>query len=107
MGDKLTDYVVENWSTIKQSIPIMSNEEKERISKPARKHRKTFILNSITRGTVLFKKLTEQDRADKDIVLMAVRINGLDLEFASEELKSDNEVVLEAMKQNGNAFRQL
>lgn len=42
---------------------------------------------------------------DKDFVLIAVRQNGLALQFASEELRSDKEVVLEAVNENGFALQ--
>jgi len=41
---------------------------------------------------------------DKKFVLEKVKQNGLDLYYASEELKDDREVVLEAIKENGLAL---
>lgn len=48
--------------------------------------------------------IDKKDSNNKDVVLRAVKQNGIDLRFASEELQSDFEVVLEAVYQNGNAF---
>ncbi len=48
---------------------------------------------------------SEEMRKDRDIVLEAVQNNGLDLEFASDELKRDKSIVLEAVEQNGWAFK--
>ena len=48
----------------------------------------------------------EQLRTDRDFVLMAVRQDGLNLEFAAEEFRADREVVIEAMKHSwGHASR--
>ena len=41
---------------------------------------------------------------NKEAVLIAVRQNGLALQFASKRLKNDKEVVLQAVKQNGLAL---
>ena len=38
--------------------------------------------------------------SDKNLVLDAVRLDGRTLEFASEKLKDDKEIVFEAIKQN-------
>ena len=40
-------------------------------------------------------------KADKEVVLEAVKQDRNALQFASEKLKADKEVVLEAVKQNG------
>ena len=45
--------------------------------------------------------LSEELRADKEIVLAAVQQNGYALKFASEKLRGDKEVVLAAVQQNG------
>ena len=44
-------------------------------------------------------------RADREVVLQAVRQNGKALQYASEELKNDREVVLQAITQNGKALQ--
>jgi histidinol phosphatase-like PHP family hydrolase len=41
---------------------------------------------------------------DKEVVLAAVKQNGLALEYASKELQNDREVVLAAVKQDGRAL---
>ena len=41
---------------------------------------------------------------DKKFVLKAVKINGRALKYASEEIKNDKEVVLEAVKKMWNVF---
>ena len=41
---------------------------------------------------------------DKEVVLAAVKQNGMALIFASEELKNDKEIVLAAVKQDEEAF---
>ena len=47
---------------------------------------------------------SEELRGDKEVVLEAVRQNGWLLEYASEELRGDREVVLEAVRQNVVAY---
>lgn len=44
-------------------------------------------------------------RNDKEVVLAAVKKNGLALEYASTSLKNDSQVVLEAVKENGAALQ--
>ena len=44
-------------------------------------------------------------RADRAVVLQAVRQNGRALQFASEELRADRAVVLAAVRQNGSALQ--
>ena len=43
-------------------------------------------------------------RQDREIVLDAVKSDGLNLEAADEKLQGDREIVLAAVKSNGNAF---
>ena len=45
------------------------------------------------------------DWNNKNVVLEAVKQNGLALQFASEKLQDDKNVVLEAVKQNGWALQ--
>ncbi len=45
------------------------------------------------------------DWNNKNVVLEAVKQNGLALQFASEKLQDDKNVVLEAVKQYGRALR--
>ncbi len=42
---------------------------------------------------------------DRDIVLAAVKSNGMALRYASDELKRDEEVVMAAVQQNPNALQ--
>ena len=47
---------------------------------------------------------SDEFKADKEVVLVAVAQNGNALEHASDELKADKEVVLAAVTQRGNAL---
>ena len=49
---------------------------------------------------IILRYASEAIRADKDVVLAAVRRNGWSLEYASEELKADKDVVLVATINN-------
>lgn len=42
---------------------------------------------------------------DKEVVLLAVKCNGLAIQYASPRLKNDPEVVFEAIKNNGEALK--
>lgn len=44
-------------------------------------------------------------RTDKEVVLKAIKINALNMEYASEELRADKEVVSEAIKNNGSVLK--
>lgn len=59
---------------------------------------KQEIIEGIKEGTVDFKKLSKELRADKEIALIAVTKNGWALEFTSENLKDDKNIVLAAIK---------
>ena len=54
---------------------------------------------------MLLQYASEQLKDDKDVVRVAVKNNGKALKFASEELKRDKEVVRVAVKNNGKAFK--
>tara|TARA_B110001450_G_scaffold239261_1_gene246997 strand:+ start:908 stop:1093 length:186 start_codon:yes stop_codon:yes gene_type:complete len=47
---------------------------------------------------------SDEQRADREIVLAAVSNYGFDLQHASDELRADREVVLAAVKANGWAL---
>jgi hypothetical protein len=48
---------------------------------------------------------SDQLKNDKDVVLEAVKQNDYALYYASEQLKNDKDIVLEAVKQDGDAIR--
>ena len=48
--------------------------------------------------------MSEKLRGDREVVLAAVKQNGNALKHAPEEWRGDREVVLAAVKQNGNAL---
>ncbi len=66
--------------------------------------RKSLVLKDVSRRPRHFKKLSEAERADKEITLAACSRKGTLLEFASTEMKADREVVLEAIKNDGSAL---
>ena len=49
--------------------------------------------------------LPEELKADKEVVLEAMKDHGFALEYVYEELKADKEVVLEAVKQNRETLK--
>lgn len=52
----------------------------------------------------LLAKVSDRLKADKEVVLAAVKQNGLSLEHASKELRADKEVILAAAKEDGRAL---
>lgn len=43
-------------------------------------------------------------RADKDVVMEAVKNKGIIVKYASKKLKEDKDIAIEAIKQNKKAF---
>ena len=52
-----------------------------------------------------FTYLCEEMQKDKDVVMTACAIDGMNLAYAPEEMKKDIEVVMVAVKQNGVALQ--
>jgi len=52
----------------------------------------------------VYKGLSEELRADKDITLSAVQKSGWSLEYSSEALRDDKEVVMYAVSRQGEAL---
>eukprot|EP00971_Amphidinium_carterae_P157304 3118493-Amphidinium_carterae.1 len=44
------------------------------------------------------------DWGDRNFVLRAIREDGRELQYATEELRGDRDVVMEAVRQNGRAL---
>ncbi len=64
---------------------------------------KQSVLEHVKKGgTLIFA--SEELKNDKDVVLEAVKNDGEALRFASKELQNDKDVVLEAVKQNWRAL---
>lgn len=61
---------------------------------------KQALLEEIARNPDAIAETSEALKADKEVVLMAVRAKGGLLEYASDALKADPEVALAAMQQN-------
>jgi hypothetical protein len=53
---------------------------------------------------IRLRDVSEELKADRELVKVAVNANGLALGFASEHLRADKEIVLDAVKQNGSAL---
>ena len=66
---------------------------------------KEEVLEAVKESGWDLKYAGEELRADKEVVMTAVKQNGYyALEHASEELRGDREVVLAAVKNNGSAL---
>ena len=60
---------------------------------------------TVHQNGVALEYASEELRTDREVVLAAVHQNGVALEYASQELRTDREVVLAAVRQNGLAFK--
>ena len=72
------------------------------------RNEKEFILQVIEEARhriTLLKYTSHQLRAEKDVVLAAVRKSGLNLKHAAYSLRRDSMVVLAACAENGGAFK--
>ena len=66
------------------------------------KNDKIFILEIFEKYNINFiEYISDNLKNDKDIVLLSVKHNGYNLIFASINLKNNKEIVLEAVKKNG------
>ena len=54
---------------------------------------------------IVSEKNADELKADREIVLEAVKKDGDALQYAADELKADREIVLEAVQQSGDAFQ--
>mmetsp|Transcript_115975 Transcript_115975/g.368887 ORF Transcript_115975/g.368887 Transcript_115975/m.368887 type:complete len:451 (+) Transcript_115975:80-1432(+) len=68
---------------------------------------RSFIKKALDKNWKVLKYADKELRAEKEIVLVAVKAGGFAIMFASEELQADREVALEAARQNWQVFQQL
>eukprot|EP00971_Amphidinium_carterae_P120335 2384464-Amphidinium_carterae.1 len=66
--------------------------------------RQRALANVKRDGFSFLRDVPERYRADREIVLEAVKKNGRALAFAAKECKSDREIVLGAVQQDGHAL---
>ena len=67
---------------------------------------KSFVLSVVSENGYEGVRCADASlRSDKDVILAAVNQDGRALRFASEELQSDREVVLAAVNQHGYALK--
>ena len=66
---------------------------------------KKEVLEAVKEDGTKLENASEELRADREVVMAAVRNNGeQSLEFASDNLKGDKEVVLAAVKERSTAL---
>ena len=68
---------------------------------------KTEALKTVKQNSYSIQYLSDELRNDREIVLMAVKQNGYLIQYLSDELKNDREIVLEAVKQDGRLIKYL
>lgn len=69
------------------------------------KNNKILALLLIKNNPFFLLQLTENQRDDEELVLAAVQLNGLALQFASVRLKDNENIVKAAMDQNADALK--
>ena len=57
-----------------------------------------------SQDSFILKYVSDKLKDDKEVVIEAIKRNGLALEFASDRLKDDKDIVIEAVKNNGFAL---
>lgn len=62
------------------------------------------LLSDVRQNGYALKHASEDLRSDREIVLAAVKKNGDALQYASDEMRKNGEIVLAAVEQNGYAF---
>ena len=70
-----------------------------------RKDLKSWVYDKVARNGLTLEFASEELRNDKEIVLKAVQNRGSALQYASDELKNDREIVLEAIKFDKEAIQ--
>ena len=66
---------------------------------------RAVVLQAVRQNGLALQFASDELRADRDVVLVAVRQNGSALQFASDELRADRDVALVAVRQNGSALQ--
>ena len=73
-------------------------------------HDRVEALNALQQGNYVLEFCSDELRADKEIVMLEMQMDGVDqfetaLEYASKEIRADKEVVLAALKWDGYSIR--
>ena len=63
-----------------------------------------MVLAAVTEYGGALQYASEELQNDKEVVMAAVTQSGHSLQYSSEELKNDKEVVLAAVTRNGNGW---
>ena len=66
--------------------------------------KKKGVIEALLTGAIKFKNLDPELKLDRDVVLAALKKDGNNLQYAQEFFKKDKEIVLHAIKQNGLAL---
>jgi hypothetical protein len=66
---------------------------------------KGIVLKAVKQNGNVLKYASKELKADREVVLVAVKQNGLALQYASKELIADRKIVNEAIKQNEYALQ--
>jgi hypothetical protein len=63
-----------------------------------------IIKQKLINETISFKELNSDLRNDRNLALIAVKQDGMNLEFVSSKLKADKEICMMAIKENRNSY---
>jgi len=65
---------------------------------------KEIVLKVIEKDPIMFKYASEELKADKDFILLAIKKNGMVFMFASEYIRADKEIVLKVIEEKTYMF---
>jgi serine/threonine protein kinase len=86
-------------------LPIVLCEDDLEFASKELQNDKEVVLEAVKKNGLALKFASKSLQNDKEVVLQAVKQSGWDLKNVSKELQNDKEVVLEVVKQSGNALR--
>ena len=69
------------------------------------KNNKEIVLAAVKTNGMNLEYASKKLKADKEVVLAAVNNNGLALEYANVEICADRNIIFEAVRQNGSALQ--
>ena len=64
-----------------------------------------IVCIAVKKNGLALQYASDRLRNNYEVVMLAVKKNGLALEFASEELKNNSEIIFQAILSNGNALQ--
>lgn len=93
-----------NWNNRQEVLDVVREGTYIEFASPELRDDKELILEAVKNDGINLCWASDRLKNDKEIVLTAVEYDGKSLEFASDELKDDKEFMMKACKINGYAL---